>query len=210
MEQSNAGSTGRECAAEEPGHTVPQEAGGAAGSGVGILVAGSRERERADDRRAVACCLLVLSLVAGSIGYRVHRELVPEWYHRTFNPVIVSKETVYPAAYVSVPRPESGRFVAIIRRADRPNWNTEVFCADQDIPSYGIRPGTVTVVEDADDDSMRIVEVVEYRKNGDPFRFSYIIHVNPHGRAASPPAAPGIWSQVQRADLPPPVASWSL
>lgn len=143
-----------------------------------------------------------LLIAAAHVGYRLHREWNPQWYFRTFNPPSGERaEFVYPVTYVSVGEPVRGRFSATVWRTDTKMWDTTIFVADHDLPSYGVVPGTVEVIEDADDASMRVVETVEYRKNGDHFRRSYVVHVNPLGRA-KPPANPGIWTQVDPVDQP--------
>ena len=64
--------------------------------------------------------------------------------------------------------------------------------------------GTLTVVEDADDATMRLVEFVERRRDGETYRRDLVVHVNPLGRA-KPPARPRIWTQVDRVDLERPI-----
>ena len=89
-------------------------------------------------------------------------------------------------------------------RADAKRWEDTTFSATTDCEWLGTVAGTLTVVEDADDATMRLVEFVERRRDGETYRRDLVVHVNPLGRA-KPPARPRIWTQVDRVDLERPI-----
>jgi hypothetical protein len=133
-----------------------------------------------------------------------HFILNPGFYQKNFNPVAEGiTEHVYPITYVHATPGCRGVFVAVTRGGDG-YWGTEQFRTTGDDYDHGTAAGTIEVVEDADDATMRVVERVERRRDGRPYRRSYVIHVNPLGKAG-PECHPGIWTQVDRVDLEKPI-----
>ncbi len=134
-----------------------------------------------------------------------HRSECPEFYHRNLNPPVSGRtEVAHPITYVSANSTCRKRVSVVWFRPDTRQWEDTQLSATTDCGFTGTVAGTVEVVEDATDATMRVVEFVERRRDGRTYRRDLVVHVNPLGKAP-PPAHPNIWTQVDRVDIERPI-----